>query len=143
MAMQDKQRPDFSEVIEFDSLTYTFQDVRAVVDEFYKRVQNDPLLRVPFSSVHDWPHHIERLTHFWWTLFGGKPYMQTSYSPAEKHFMAGFNDAFLSRWLNLFQSTVNDLLTENKAQAWLELATRMGVALKSKNEFLKQHANRP
>lgn len=116
----------------------SFGEIHAVVDAFYRQVAVDPLLRVPFASVHDWPEHIERMTHFWWTRLGGSPYLETRYNPVAKHFEAGFNAQFLERWLGLFEETLKKTLSDDKAQLWHALATRMGAALSAKNEYLRQ-----
>lgn len=127
---------DFQDI---DGIHFTFLDIKTVVSRFYAQVAEDHLLKVPFASVNDWPHHIDRLTHFWWMRFGGDQYMEAIYHPALKHFEAGFNRQFLTQWLALFQKTLRENLTEEKANLWIDLATRMGEALNAKNEYLKQH----
>jgi len=62
--------------------------IAAVVDVFYTRIQGHPSLAGPFGIVEDWPHHKEKLTHFWWVLLGGDPYMEVDYSVPMKHFQA-------------------------------------------------------
>jgi hemoglobin len=121
-------------------LRLSFADIRGVVDEFYARVRLDPLLSVPFSSVHDWPYHLDRLTHFWWLRFGGRPYLAETYDPVTKHFEAGFNQVFLKQWLSLFHEVLKEKLTEDQAQNWMELSSRMGTALSHKNELYRQMA---
>lgn len=119
----------------------SWEDINRVVSSFYKQVEKDPLLRVPFQTVNDWPHHIERLTHFWWIRFGGKPYMDVSYDPVGKHFETGFNEHFLERWLEIFKSTLFKELNKDQAELWYEFAQSMGVALTRNNELmLKKYA---
>lgn len=136
--MSRKNVPE-NDVIEVGGVSFTHQDIFNVVDDFYTRIQADPLLQVPFRSVHDWPEHIERLTHFWWIRFGGKPYMFSEYNPVLKHFFAGFNPTFLKQWLFLFHETFKDHLTEDQAAFWTMLSQRMGQALSFKNDVFKQH----
>lgn len=114
---------------------FTHADIFNVVDLFYSRVQEDAELSVPFRSVHDWPEHVSRLTHFWWIRFGGEPYQWTHYNPVPKHFHAGFNAELLARWLKLFERTLTETLPEAPAQLWSEIARRMGHALSLKNEI--------
>jgi len=134
---------------ELDNLTVTVngvvfshKDIHTVVATFYARVQKDPLLSVPFQSVHDWPDHIKRLTHFWWIKFGGKPYMFNQYNPVLKHFYAGFNAELLERWLSLFHGVLQEKLNEEQCRLWTLISQRMGYGLHMKNEMLKAHVQR-
>lgn len=118
---------------------FTYTDLFNVVHEFYGRVQEDELLKVPFASVHDWPEHVERLTHFWWIKFGGEPYMMTYYNPVLKHYYAGFNETFLERWIQLFSEVAEKNLNEAQASLWMKIVKQMGYALTMKNEAYKAH----
>jgi hemoglobin len=131
---ENLQRPLDTDVIELDGVEFTFSDIRSVVQEFYTRVSTDPVLAVPFQTVKDWPHHIDRLTHFWWIRLGGRPYLPGIYNPVEKHFRAGFNLPFLQRWLALFLETQKSILTGPQVERWHEIAEYMGQALFMKNE---------
>lgn len=42
------------------------KQIDLIVDDFYNRIQNHPTLAKPFSNVHDWPTHKEKITEFWW-----------------------------------------------------------------------------
>ena len=81
--------PSGNETVNVSGVLFSHNDLFCVVDDFYTRIQNDPILQVPFKSVENWPEHIQRLTHFWWVRFGGNPYLYVSYNPVEKHFAAG------------------------------------------------------
>ncbi len=117
---------------------FKLKEIFAVVEEFYTRVANDPVLKVPFQSVHDWPEHIDRLTHFWWIRFGGEPYMFSEYNPVMKHFFAGFNEEFLKRWLGMFHEVLDEKLNPEQSQFWKMLSHRMGQALNMRNEMLRK-----
>lgn len=133
-------KPDAKEFIVLNGVTFTHGDVHAVVDGFYTAVAIDPMLKVPFHSVKDWPHHIERMTHFWWIRLGGDPYMEGMYSPVSKHFAAGFNAEFLKRWLTLFQETQEKILRPEQVKIWIFIAHRIGEGLTIKNEYYRnQH----
>lgn len=132
------QRPEKSDSIEINGVRFTFNDIHEVVSRFYTKVEHDEVLKVPFATVHDWPVHIDRLTHFWWTRLSGSRYLDVTYNPVEKHFEAGFNDEFLQRWLNLFGETMRSALNEDQATLWLAIAMRMGQALGFKNEMYRQ-----
>jgi hemoglobin len=130
--------PHPDDQISLNRIPFRHEDIRQVVDRFYRRVEPDPVLSVPFRSVKDWPEHIERMTHFWWIRFGGPAYLDTSYNPVEKHFAADFNLAFLSRWLTLFQDTLEATLTPEQAQLWGIVAERIGQSLSIKNDYYKR-----
>jgi hemoglobin len=136
--MSDAQLPHPEETIQPQGTVFSHEDLRLVVDGFYNKVAVDPLLKVPFSSVHDWPEHIARLTHFWWIRLGGKPYMFTHYNPIQKHFYAGFNETFLERWLSLFHETMREHLKEEQVQVWKAISENMGRVLNQRNEALKK-----
>lgn len=79
--MPNTNIPEKEEYIIVQSIKFTFGDINTVVNEFYAKVAIDNHLHRPFSVVDDWPHHIDRLTHFWWIRFGGSPYMDVQYDP--------------------------------------------------------------
>ncbi|MCO5113923.1 MAG: group III truncated hemoglobin [Bdellovibrionaceae bacterium] len=135
------QKPEPQTSILVYGVAFTHLEIFQVIDDFYTRIQQDPILSVPFQSVHDWPHHIERLTHFWWIRFGGKPYLFSDYNPVLKHFFAGFNDMLLQRWLGLFHATIDEHLDPEQAELWKNVSSRMGQALSMKNEMYKQQHN--
>lgn len=131
--------PNDHDTLLVNGLTFTFKNIRDVVEEFYSQIPHDTQLKVPFSSVHDWPEHIARLTHFWWIRFGGKPYMFSEYNPVLKHYYAGFNEELLERWLGLFQKTLMKNLNEEQAHLWATIAQKMGKGLSIRNEMLHKH----
>ncbi|AGH95361.1 group III truncated hemoglobin [Pseudobdellovibrio exovorus] len=126
-----------------NGVTFRHQDIYNVIDDFYNRIQQDSILSVSFRSVHDWPEHIERLTHFWWIRFGGHPYLSTEYNPVTKHFFAGFNHNLLERWLGLFHQTLDDRLTLQQSHLWKLISERIGNSLSIKNEmYLRQYSKK-
>lgn len=123
-----------------NGIVFSHDDIANVVDDFYTRVQLDPVLSVPFNSVHDWPEHVRRLTHFWWIRLGGKPYMFSDYNPVPKHYFAGFNAELLHRWLQLFHATLQHHLNNEQYELWKDLSTQMGQGLSLRNElFRREH----
>lgn len=134
----DEPKVKPTDEITVNGVTFTHEEMFQVVDTFYTKIQDDPLLKVPFQSVHDWPEHIRRLTHFWWIRFGGKPYLFANYNPVAKHFFAGFNGVFLERWLRLFHEVLDEKLNHDQAALWKLVSDRMGHALSFKNELFKK-----
>lgn len=131
--------PQETDIVELSGVQFSHKDIFNVVDDFYTRIQNDPILHVPFKSVVDWPEHIQRLTHFWWIKFGGKPYLFSHYNPVVKHFFAGFNRELLVRWLSIFHQTLETHLQPGQIAIWKLISERMGEGLSIKNELFKQH----
>lgn len=131
-------KPQDDETINVNGISFSHKDIFNVVDDFYTRIQKDDLLKVPFQSVHDWPEHIERLTHFWWARFGGRVYLFNDYNPVAKHFYAGFNRELLSRWLQIFDETLSTHLKPEQAKLWKTIAERMGESLSIRNDLLKE-----
>lgn len=107
--------------------------VASVVDTFYTRIQHHPTLAAPFGIVEDWPHHKEKLTHFWWVVLGGDPYLEVDYSVPMKHFHAGFTEPLLVDWLELFGQVQEELLPADQAEDWHHLASGMGMNLARMN----------
>ncbi|MBL7543607.1 MAG: group III truncated hemoglobin [Bdellovibrionaceae bacterium] len=136
--MQNENRPDPKDTVYVNGVSFSNHDLYIVVEDFYTRIQQDPILHVPFLSVVDWPEHIQKITHFWWIRFGGPAYMFSEYNPVAKHFFAGFNPELLQRWLSLFHATLETHLSQKQASLWKNISTRMGDALTIKNELFKQ-----
>jgi len=130
--------PQPADTVEVHGVSFTHADIQAVVEDFYTRIQFDPVLEVPFRSVHDWPEHIERLTHFWWIRFGGDAYLFSHYNPVLKHFFAGFNADLLSRWLKMFHETLKSKLSAPQYELWSLISSKMGEALSMKNDIFRR-----
>lgn len=134
--MELRGPPD--KIVTVNGVDFSHDEILRVVDDFYTRIQNDPVLQVPFKSVGDWPEHIQKLTHFWWVRFGGKPYLFNYYNPVPKHFFVGFNRDLLTRWLFVFQETLQSHLTSEQAALWRLVSERMGEGLSMKNEIFRR-----
>lgn len=135
--MDQPSKPLPTDTVVLNKISFSHQDIFNVVDSFYFQIQQDPTLSIPFASVHDWPEHVDRLTHFWWIRFGGKPYLFSEYNPVPKHFFAGFNVELLTRWLEIFHHVLKEKLTDQQAHIWANIAVKMGQVLTTKNEFFR------
>lgn len=131
--------PSKEQSVVINGIAYAHEDLFRVVNDFYSRIQLDSDLKVAFQSVHDWPEHIENLTHFWWIKFGGAPYRFNNYNPVAKHFFAGFNRELLTKWLSLFELSLKAQLRSEQVQLWQTISERMGEALFVKNELFKKN----
>lgn len=94
----------------------SLDDVKTLVNTFYGKVRKDDLLAGIFNDrIQDrWPAHLEKMYRFWQTLlldehtYFGAPFPPHANMPVEHgHF---------ERWLTLFQQTVDELFTGEKAE---------------------------
>lgn len=128
------KKPNSADTILFDDVSFSYRDIFSVVETFYIKVQTHPTLSIPFSSVGDWPYHIQRITNFWWIKLGGKPYMLSQYNPIPKHFYAGFSESLLSDWLSLFREVLESKLDPEQVKVWSDMSLRIGKHLTKTNE---------
>lgn len=117
--------------------------IAAVVTAFYAAVRQHPTLSVPFARVHDWPSHLDILTHFWWVTLGGERYLDYSYQVPAKHAEAGFTPELLQDWLALFQTTLGSHLPPEQAQPWIERAHKIGTSLTLLHQLGHLHGPKP
>ena len=134
-ALPMARNPDPDQMFHSQSvLRLDWGTIAAVVDNFYDQVTRHPTLKVPFSSVADWPHHKDRLTYFWWVVLGGDKFRKETYEPVPKHFKAGFSEELLGDWLLLFEATVKNFVPEPFASAWVSRAQQVGAGLLLANQ---------
>jgi hemoglobin len=91
-------------------------DVRALVDTFYGKVQADPVLGPIFNDTArvDWNHHLPVMYRFWESLlFGTGGY---SGNPYLKHVVLPVGTEHFERWLDFFLGTVDELFVGEKAE---------------------------
>ena len=90
----------------------TRTDIEKLVDDFYGKVQNDPLLGPVFSHV-DWPHHLPIMYNFWSSmLLGDQSYRG---NPLQKHLPLSIEGKHFNQWLKLFTETVDENFAGDKA----------------------------
>lgn len=90
-------------------------DIKQLVDTFYNKVQTNALIGPVFNErIQDrWPQHLEKMYSFWQTVlleeytYFSRPFPPHAQLPVEReHF---------ETWLNLFNETVDELFTGDKA----------------------------
>lgn len=118
------------------------RDIRALVDEFYRRVRRDPSIGPLFDEVAkvDWLHHLPVMYGFWENVlfmngaYGGNP-MAAHLSLNRK---APLTKAHFDRWLELFTGTVDQLfegeMAERAKDRALSIATIMQVRISGSNQ---------
>ena len=83
------------------------EDIKVLVDEFYKLIAEDELLAPIFNfrlSTH-WEPHLQKMYKFWnAALFGVKGYTG---NPFATHATMPVDHEHFSRWINLFITTVD------------------------------------
>ena len=89
------------------------EDIQVLVNEFYTKVQADPLLGPVFSHV-DWPHHLPIMYNFWSSmLLGDQSYRG---NPLQKHLPLPIEPQHFQQWLKLFRETVDNNFSGEKAE---------------------------
>lgn len=89
-------------------------DIKALIDTFYGKVQADEVLGYIFNEVAqvDWPHHLPVMYAFWEFLLLDTPDAYRG-NPIQKHLdlhrKHPLKAEHFDRWLQLFQSTVDEL----------------------------------
>jgi hemoglobin len=87
-------------------------DVRILVDSFYKKVKEDPLLGPVFAHV-NWPQHLPVMYNFWSSVL----FAENNYhgNPLKSHMHLPLEQKHFSRWLELFSETLSENFTGGKA----------------------------
>ena len=111
----------------------TREDVRKLVVDFYRDVAMDDVLGPIFADAHvDWSAHIPKLTDFWaWQLLGERAYERNPLRAHEPvHARTPFREVHYQRWLELFETTVNELFAGPNAELAKGRARRMAAAMR-------------
>ncbi len=104
--------------------------LRELVEHFYGRVRNDPLIGPVFNgAIEDWPDHLDRLQAFWSSVMLGSGRYKGRPLPAHaKHGDSIRADSF-ERWLALWKESTEELLSPPAAAAMQEKAARIAESL--------------
>jgi hemoglobin len=114
-------------------------DIQLLVDTFYNKIKADDLIGPIFNGIIQdrWPMHLSKMYQFWQTIlleehtYNGAPFPSHARLPIEKiHF---------DRWLNLFQTTLNDLFEGPKAKEALWRAHKMAELFQIKINYFKNN----
>jgi hemoglobin len=105
-------------------------NIRALVESFYRRVDDDPLLGPIFSRelTGRWDEHLAKMTTFWSSLvLGSKQYrgnVQEAHRP-----LGDIEPRHFARWLSLFLNTVESRYEPAAAVLFMEPALRIAQSL--------------
>lgn len=103
--------------------------IEALVDRFYDRVQQDPVLGPIFNpAVHDWGQHKRTLVSFWSSV----ALRSGSYrgNPMAVHRPHPIRAEHFDHWLALWRDTAESMLAPEHAALFCEYATRIGRSLR-------------
>lgn len=118
-------------------------DVKLLVDNFYEKVRDNDLLSPIFNNVikDNWPAHLEKMYGFWQTIlldvqaYTGSPFLKHAKLPIEKeHF---------DTWISLFNETVDEHFTGEKATEAKWRAARMSEMFQYKLDYYKNNPAQP
>jgi hemoglobin len=118
----------------------TLDDIKLLVDTFYGKVRNNPLIGPIFNErIQDrWPIHLEKMYSFWQTVlleeytYNGRPFPPHATMPiGHEHF---------EQWLALFAETVDELFTGDKADEAKWRAGKMAELFESKLNYFRNNS---
>ena len=117
----------------------SLEDVKKLVDTFYGKVQNDPLLAPIFNEriQNRWPEHLEKMYRFWQTVLLDEP--TYSGSPFPPHAKLPVDHSHFQEWMNLFTQTVDELFSGEKATEAKWRAGKMAEMFQLKMEHYRKN----
>jgi hemoglobin len=91
----------------------TRKDIITLVDAFYAKVKSDDLLGPVFGHV-NWPNHLPVMYNFWSSMLLGE--MTYRGNPLQSHLDLPIESAHFSQWLKLFEATLDEHFSGEKAE---------------------------
>lgn len=119
------------------------EDIKLLVNDFYAKVREDDLLGDIFNGVIQdrWAQHLEKMYGFWQTVllkehtYYGSPFVPHAPLPVEKlHF---------ERWLKLFNQTLDEHFTGEKADEAKWRGAKMAQMFLTKIEYYRNNPAKP
>jgi len=114
-------------------------DIKKLVDTFYDRIREDKLLGPIFDErIQDrWPVHLEKMYRFWQTVL----LQEHTYfgSPFPPHMQLPVDHEHFEAWLKLFNSTVDELFTGEKAEEAKWRAGKMAEMFAAKIDYARNN----
>jgi len=116
------------------------KDIKKLVDAFYDKVRQDPIIGGVFASRiadDDWSRHLERMYSFWNTvLFGQSDYRG---NPFSKHRDLPIKEEHFNRWISLIKETIAQHFEGEKADEVVMRAHKMGDLFLSKLKYIREN----
>ena len=114
-------------------------DIKVLVDTFYERIREDKLLGPIFDErIQDrWPIHLEKMYKFWQTVL----LQEHTYfgSPFPPHMQLPVDHQHFAAWLKLFNATVDELFTGEKAEEAKWRAGKMAEMFAAKIDYARKN----
>lgn len=111
-------------------------DLEQLIDIFYGKVLQDPLL-MPFFDGLDFEKHKPDMVAFWNFVLLGEAGYKTNVT--EKHMHMDLHQAHFDRWLALFHETVDELFSGEKAEMAKQRAFQVGWTIHQKISTRRDH----
>lgn len=114
--------------------------IRLLVDSFYEKVQEDPLLGPVFTDVAqvDWSHHLPKMYAFWENIILGNNAYQGH--PFRPHLLINQQHTLtidhFERWLQLFTLTLAERFEGQTAEDVRMRATQIALVWNNKLTYL-------
>ena len=112
-------------------------EVKLLVDTFYDKVRHNELLAPVFNAriADGWQRHLEKMYTFWQTvLLGEHTYFGSPFPP---HANLPVDHAHFAQWLTLFQETIQELFSGEKADEALWRAQKMAEMFEMKIDHFR------
>lgn len=110
--------------------TFTEENIRRMVYDFYDGVRRDELLGPVFDAAlsHGWDEHLPRMVDFWSTVLLGTRKFQSNVFG--KHMaLQGIEKEHFIRWLALFRATAARVYAPEQADEVVTVAERIATSL--------------
>ncbi len=105
------------------------EDIEQLVNAFYDQVLKDDIL-APFFTKLNFEHHLPKMIHFWSFVLLDEAGYTTDVT--KKHINMPLKKAHFDRWIELFNSTVDQSFSGEKAEAAKQRAFLVGWTIQSK-----------
>jgi hemoglobin len=109
-------------------------DIRLLVDSFYSKARQDELLAPIFDrAISDWSHHLPTMYQFWERLLLGS----TDYNgnPFSKHLNLSLENFHFTRWLKIFNQTLDENFSGAKTEETKRLARNIAGSFQLRMEI--------
>ncbi len=117
----------------------TEQDVELMVDSFYAKVNQDPLLSYVFNDFAevDWQSHLPKMYQFWSSLiFGTQSYKG---NPFAAHVPLPVDKTHFDLWISLFEENIDELFAGEVAEHTKLRAKSIAYVFSTKLAQIKSH----
>lgn len=112
------------------------EDIEKLMRVFYTKAIPDEIIGHYFTEViqMDLEQHLPVIIDFWETvLFGVARYKSNAIAVHQQlHAKSAFTDQHFERWVNLFQSTIDELFSGDKAELAKQRALSIATVMKIK-----------